>query len=211
VNRSEWKGRGSYLAKLGEIEIPSALVNKMPLAIHQMQRPTLRCNAIARRLLPIAAFILLAVPEAYAQDSQGESSSTAPKPPPSGAPDSSRPKSSSKKPKDKDTPTNSAPDQPTWDPLRAEKDLEVGQFYLKKGDLDAAIDRFQDAAAAKPGFAIPYRYLGEAQEKRGDKSEALKSYRRYLDLYPHAEDAKKIQKRIDKLWSEVGKKDKSAG
>ena len=77
--------------------------------------------------------------------------------------------------------------------------------------MDAAIDRFQDAAAAKPGFAIPYRYLGEAQEKRGDKQEALKSYRRYLDLYPRAEDAKKIQKKIDKLWSEVGKKDKSAG
>jgi tetratricopeptide (TPR) repeat protein len=158
--------------------------------------------------------LLLTAPALRAQDSQGESSSTAPKPLPPGAPDSNRPsKPSNKKPKDRptDKPTNSAPDQPTWDPLRAEKDLEVGQFYLKKGDLDAAIDRFQDAAAAKPGFAIPYRYLGEAQEKRGDKREALKSYRRYLDLYPHAEDAKKIQKKIDKLWSEVGKKDKSAG
>jgi tetratricopeptide (TPR) repeat protein len=181
----------------------------MPVSIHQMRCPTARRSAIVRWLLPAATFVLLSAPAALAQDSQGESSSTAPKSLPPGAPDSSHPKSSSKKPKD--TPTNSAPDQPTWDPLRAEKDLEVGQFYLKKGDLDAAIDRFQDAAAAKPGFAIPYRYLGEAQEKRGDKREALKSYRRYLDLYPHAEDAKKIQRKIDKLWSEVGKKDKSAG
>jgi tetratricopeptide (TPR) repeat protein len=180
------------------------------MAIHQMQCPTARRNAIARLLLSVAALVLLTAPASRAQDSQGESSSAAPKPLPPGAPDSNRPsKSSSKKPKD--TSTNSAPDQPTWDPLRAEKDLEVGQFYLKKGDLDAAIDRFQDAAAAKPGFAIPYRYLGEAQEKKGDKREALKSYRRYLDLYPHAEDAKKIQKKIDKLWSEVGKKDKSTG
>jgi tetratricopeptide (TPR) repeat protein len=181
----------------------------MPISIVTMQCSTARRNAIVRWLLPAAAFVFLTVPSSRAQDSQGESSSTAPKPLPPGAPDSSHPKSSSKKPKD--TATNSAPDQPTWDPLRAEKDLEVGQFYLKKGDLDAAIDRFQDAAAAKPGFAIPYRYLGEAQEKRGNKREALKSYRRYLDLYPHAEDAKKIQKKIDKLWSEVGKKDKSAG
>jgi tetratricopeptide (TPR) repeat protein len=180
----------------------------MHIATHLMLRPTARRNAIARWLLPAAACILLILPTSRAQDSQGESSSTAPKPLPPGAPDSSHSKSSNKKPKD--TRTDSAPDQPTWDPLRAEKDLEVGQFYLKKGDLDAAIDRFQDAAAAKPGFAIPYRYLGEAQEKRGDKREALKSYRRYLDLYPHAEDAKKIQKKIDKLWSEVGKKDKSA-
>jgi tetratricopeptide (TPR) repeat protein len=188
---------------------PAALFNQMPILFHQMQRSASRLYTIARCLLPAAAFVLLTVPASQAQDSPGESSSTAPKPLPPGPPDSSRPKSSNKKPKDKDTRTNSAADQPTWDPLRAEKDLEVGQFYLKKGDLDAAIDRFQDAAAAKPGFAIPYRYLGEAQEKRGDKSEALKSYRRYLDLYPHAEDAKKIQKRIDKLWSEVGKKDKS--
>jgi tetratricopeptide (TPR) repeat protein len=181
----------------------------MLTAIHQMQRPTARRSGIARCILQLAAFVFLIAPASHAQDSQGESSSTAPKPQPPGAPGSPHPKSSNKK--TKDTPTNSGPDQPTWDPLRAEKDLEVGQFYLKKGDLDAAIDRFQDAAAAKPGFAIPYRYLGEAQEKKGDKREALKSYRRYLDLYPHAEDAKKVQKKIDKLWSEVGKKDKSTG
>src|SRR6266852_3031411 len=55
----------------------------------------------------------------------------------------------------KDTATNSASDQPTWDPLRAEKDLEVGQYYMRKGDVDAAIDRFEDATLAKPGYAIP--------------------------------------------------------
>src|SRR5579872_3970162 len=103
-----------------------------------------------------------------------------------------------------DNATVNAPDQPKWDPLRAEKDLEVGQYYMKKGDLDAAIDRFQDAADAKPGFAIPFRYLGEAQEKKGQKREAIKSYTRYLDLYPHAEDAAKVRKKIEKLYSQTG-------
>jgi tetratricopeptide (TPR) repeat protein len=110
------------------------------------------------------------------------------------------------KPKaDTDNATQNAPDQPTWDPLRAERDLEVGQYYLHKGDLDAAIDRFQDATLAKPGYAIPFRLLGEAQEKKGDKREALKSYTRYLDLYPHAEDKPKIEKKIEKLRGEVEK------
>lgn len=95
-----------------------------------------------------------------------------------------------------------------WDPLRAEKDLEVGQYYLRKGDMDAAIDRFQDAAAAKPGYAIPFRFLGEAQERKGLKRDALKSYSRYLDLYPHAEDKEKIEKKIEKLRSEVEKSKK---
>lgn len=110
-----------------------------------------------------------------------------------------------------DSATKSASDQPTWDPLRAEKDLEVGQYYMRKGDLDAAIDRFQDATTAKPGYALPFRYLAEAQRKKGLKKQAIKSYTRYLDLNPHAEDADKIRKKIDKLYSEVEKEKKSAG
>jgi tetratricopeptide (TPR) repeat protein len=107
-----------------------------------------------------------------------------------------------------DTATQNAPDQPMWDPLRADKDLQVGEYYLHKGDLDAAIDRFQDAALAKPGYAIPFRFLGEAQEKKGLKRDALKSYIRYLDLYPHAEDKVKIEKKIEKLRSDVAKSKK---
>ncbi len=74
--------------------------------------------------------------------------------------------------------------------------------------MDAAIDRFQDATTAKPGYAVPFRYLGEAQEKKGLKKEAIKSYSRYLDLYPHAEDGDKIRKKIDKLRREVERKKK---
>jgi tetratricopeptide (TPR) repeat protein len=110
--------------------------------------------------------------------------------------------------KQTDTATKNAEDQPKWDPLRAEKDLEVGKYYMKTGNVDAAIDRFQDAIEAKPGYAIPFLYLGEAQEKKGMKRDAIKSYTRYLELYPHAEDKEKIQKKIDKLSAETkpGKK-----
>jgi len=108
----------------------------------------------------------------------------------------------------KDNAAESAPDQPTWDPLRAEKDLEVGQYYMRKGDVDAAIDRFQDATLAKPGYAVPFKFLGDAQEKKGLKKPAIKSYQRYLDLYPKAEDAEKIRKRIEKLYKDVEKEKK---
>ena len=104
-----------------------------------------------------------------------------------------------------DSATQNAPDQPTWDPLRAETDMKVGTYYMHKGDLDAAIDRFQDATTAKPGYALPFLRLGEAQEKKGLKKQAIKSYTRYLDLYPHAEDKEKIQKKIDKLYQDLQK------
>jgi tetratricopeptide (TPR) repeat protein len=120
-------------------------------------------------------------------------------PPPVPPPESPKPKPNT------DSAVQSAPDQPKWDPLRAEKDMEVGKYYMKKGDVDAAIDRFRDATEAKPGYAIPFRYLGEAYEKKGRKKQAVKAYQRYLDLYPHAEDAEKIRKKIGKLYQEVAK------
>ena len=92
-----------------------------------------------------------------------------------------------------------------YDPYHAEKDLEVGQFYMKKGDVDAAIDRFQDAIKLKPNFARPRLLLGEAYEKKGDKAQALKYYKEYLQILPKAPDAGKIRKRIEKLSKELGK------
>jgi tetratricopeptide (TPR) repeat protein len=129
---------------------------------------------------------------------------------PSDPPDDTAPPPTKKAPPktNKDNATESAPDQPSWDPLRAERDMRVGEFYLHKGDIDAAIDRFEDAILAKPGYAVPFRFLGEAQEKRGLKKPAIKSYQRYLDLFPKAEDGDKIRKRIERLYKEVEKEKK---
>jgi tetratricopeptide (TPR) repeat protein len=149
----------------------------------------------------LAATFFWPAPATRAQDPQQDASSKPKEAPPS-SPAKPAPKPN------KDSATQNAPDQPMWDPLRAEKDLEVGQYYMRRGDLDAAIDRFQDAIAAKPGYAIPFRYLGEAQEKKGLKKQAIKSYQRYLDLYPHAEDAAKIKKKLEKLYKEVEKEKK---
>lgn len=110
--------------------------------------------------------------------------------------------------KQTDNATKSEEGQPIWDPLRAEKDLEVGRYYMRTGNIDAAIDRFQDAILAKPGYAVPFLYLGEAQEKKGMKRDAVRSYKRYLELYPHAEDKDKIEKKIEKLQRESGDKKK---
>jgi tetratricopeptide (TPR) repeat protein len=136
-------------------------------------------------IIPLAAICAVTPPSITAQSS---SSKDTPKPQPN-----------------TDNATQIAPDQPMWDPLRAERDLQVGQYYLRKGDIDAAIDRFEDAALAKPGYAIPFRYLGEAQEKKNLKRDAIKSYTRYLELYPQAEDKSKIEKKIEKLRVEVAK------
>jgi tetratricopeptide (TPR) repeat protein len=96
-------------------------------------------------------------------------------------------------------PAPPAADAPTYDPVSAEEDVEVGEFYMHKGDIDAAISRFQDAIRLRSNFAKPRLLAAEAYEKKGDKINAVKYYKEYLQVLPKAPDAKKIQNKIEKL------------
>jgi tetratricopeptide (TPR) repeat protein len=91
---------------------------------------------------------------------------------------------------------------PKYNPLPAEQDVEVGMYYMHKGDADAAIGRFEDAIQLKSDYAKPRMLLAQIYEKKGDKANAAKYYREYLQVYPHAPDAKKVQARIEKLSTE---------
>ncbi len=75
----------------------------------------------------------------------------------------------------------------------------MGNFYLHKGDIDAAIPRFEEAAALQPKDGKPRLLLAECYEKKHDPANAAKYYREYLKVDPNAPDAKKIQKKIEKL------------
>ena len=102
-------------------------------------------------------------------------------------------------------PAPPAPTEPTYDPLRADKSLQIGTFYLKRGNYDAAIERFQDATRFQPKLARPYSLLGEAYERKGEVDNALTAYRKYLEVYRTAPDREKILKRIEKLESQAGR------
>jgi Tfp pilus assembly protein PilF len=95
-------------------------------------------------------------------------------------------------------------DKTVYNPLPAQEDIEVGTFYMHKGDIDAAIPRFEDAIRLQPNLAKPRLLLADAYEKKGDKATAVKYYKEYLQVYPTAPDAKKVQKKIDKLSRESG-------
>lgn len=96
-----------------------------------------------------------------------------------------------------------AQEEQPYNPYRAEKSVEVGLFYFKKKNYDAAIERFKDAIRFKPNFARPHQLLGESYEKKGDKKEAIAWYRKYLEILPSADNADAIRKRIDKLTREI--------
>jgi tetratricopeptide (TPR) repeat protein len=89
--------------------------------------------------------------------------------------------------------------QANYNPFPAQQDIEVGMYYLHKGDVDAAIDRFLDAIQQRPNFAKPRLLLGKAYEKKKEYESAVKYYREYLQVLPGAPDAKEVQKKIEQL------------
>jgi Flp pilus assembly protein TadD len=75
---------------------------------------------------------------------------------------------------------------------------------MKRGNYDAAIERFEDATHFQPKLARPYALLGEAYEKKGEVDHALTNYKKYLDVYRTAPDRDKILRKITKLQGQAG-------
>jgi len=140
-------------------------------------------------LAPIL-FAVLLLTNAPSMRAQQIDPSTPPPPPPSEEPPA--------------PPAASVPAEPVFDPLHAQKSIEIGTFYLKKGNYDAAIDRFMDATRFQPKLAMSWKLLGEAFEKKHDNGGAIDSYKKYLELFPGAEDAAKVRKRIALLEEKAG-------
>jgi hypothetical protein len=96
-----------------------------------------------------------------------------------------------------------AKDGPDYNPLHAEESVEIGTFYMNKGNLSAAADRFKYAIELQPNFAKPHLLLAKISEKQGDKAAAILYYEEYLAILPHAPDAAKIRSRIAELKKQL--------
>lgn len=90
-----------------------------------------------------------------------------------------------------------------WDPHKAMKCIEVGDFYFKQGNYPAATSRYQEALEWKPKDAEATYKLGEVQEKTGNFTSALENYQAYLKVLPKGPYADKAQKGIERLKSKA--------
>ncbi len=86
--------------------------------------------------------------------------------------------------------------QYAFNPVQAEKELRIGDFYFKKGSWQAAAGRFKEATKWNPNFAEAYLRLGEAQEKLKNPSAARQAFRKFLDLAPNDKRAGEIKKKL---------------
>jgi tetratricopeptide (TPR) repeat protein len=92
-----------------------------------------------------------------------------------------------------------APPEYVFNPIQAEKDLKIGDFYAKKGSHRAAVGRYLEATKWNPGLVEAYWKLARTREKLNQSPEALEAYRKVVDLEPDGKLAREARKRIAEL------------
>ncbi len=92
----------------------------------------------------------------------------------------------------------------TWDPHKAAKSLEVGDFYFKRKNYRAAEDRYREALRYKDNDAVATIRLAICLEKLGVLDDARLEYESYLKILPHGPEAEQAQNAINRLKIETG-------
>src|SRR6202045_4706963 len=90
-----------------------------------------------------------------------------------------------------------------WNPYRAMKDDEVGDFYFKRKNYRAALVRYQDALIWKEKDAIANFRIAECYEKLDQPEQAIPHYEEYLKILPQGPLAKEARKALEKLKAEA--------
>jgi len=87
----------------------------------------------------------------------------------------------------------------TWNPHQAAKELEVGDFYYKRGNYKAAEERYREALKYKDNDAVATFRLAQSLEKLGLTDDACAEYDSYLKILPQGSEAKQAQKALERL------------
>jgi Tfp pilus assembly protein PilF len=97
-----------------------------------------------------------------------------------------------------------------WDPHKAAKDVEVGQYYFKIKNYRAALERFNHALTYKPDDAEATYGLAMTQEKLDLLTLADQNYRKYLEILPHGPRSKDAEEAIKRIAPNVETRKTSA-
>jgi tetratricopeptide (TPR) repeat protein len=83
--------------------------------------------------------------------------------------------------------------------MKARKNMEVGDFYFKRKNYRAALERYKEALYYKNGDALASYHVAVCQEKLGDKAEARKYFEQYLKILPEGPLAKDAHSSLARL------------
>jgi tetratricopeptide (TPR) repeat protein len=86
-----------------------------------------------------------------------------------------------------------------WDPHKAAKDVEVGDYYFRLKNYRAAEDRYREALVYKDNDAMATYRMAICLEKMNRPDDARRYYENYLKILPHGPEAEKAKKAIGRL------------
>ena len=86
-----------------------------------------------------------------------------------------------------------------WDPHKAAKAVEVGDYYFKRKNYSAAESRYREALQYKDNDAIATYRLAICLEKLDRPEAARQQYENYLKILPHGPEAEIASKAIERL------------
>jgi tetratricopeptide (TPR) repeat protein len=90
-----------------------------------------------------------------------------------------------------------------WNPHKAMKSVEVGEYYFKQKNYKAAISRYREALEYKPRDAHATYRLGEVLERTGAYDEALQRYEEYLKILKDGPFAEECRKGIERIKAKL--------
>jgi tetratricopeptide (TPR) repeat protein len=97
------------------------------------------------------------------------------------------------------------PKEYSLNPLQADKEIYVGNFYFKRGNYKGAAARFEEATRWHPGSAEAWMRLGDARDKLNDPAAAREAYEKFLEVAPDHKRAKDVKKKLAALLKEKPK------
>lgn len=86
-----------------------------------------------------------------------------------------------------------------FNPYRAAKDNEVGDYYYKRKNYKAALARYQDALTFKENDALANFHMAQCYEKLDQPEEAITHFKEYLKILPQGPLSKDARKALEKL------------
>ena len=93
-----------------------------------------------------------------------------------------------------------------WSPYKADNDVEVGTFYMKRGNYKAAEARFRDALYWQDNDALATYRLATLLEKEKRFDEARPYFESYLKILPHGQYSEDCKKALARMNANEGKK-----
>jgi tetratricopeptide (TPR) repeat protein len=109
-----------------------------------------------------------------------------------------------------DEPAGDVQEMHPWNPYRAMKDDEVGDYYFKLKNYKAALARYQDALIWKEKDAVANFRIAQCYEKLDQPDQAIPHYEEYLKILPGGPYAKEARKALQKLKRSEAKNETSA-